>query len=542
MLIVEAEQGSESDLELAQDELLVAYRWMVLSRGVDRAELDLKKKGQAHFHISGAGHEAIQVAAALQLRPGVDWFYPYYRDRALCLTLGVQPAEMLMAAVGAAADPSSAGRQMPSHWGNKTLNIVSQSSVTGTQCLQAVGCAEAGVMYRTIGDIEGSRDKFHTDEVTYVSLGEGATSEGEFWESLNTACNHRLPVVYLIEDNEYAISTPVEVQTPGGDVSRLVGSFPGLKVIQVDGTDFVESYGAFRDALSYARNRFGPALVHAKVVRLHSHSASDTQSHYRTAEECCADEHRDPIRRLGEYLAITRHVKAEMLSSIEAEVAGQVEEAVNVALAAPMPSPDSATALVYSPNVDPCSSRFDTAPNEGGDVQPMVAMINRVLHAELAANPRIVVFGQDVADCSRQENLQSLRGQGGVFKVTAGLQRAYPKRVFNAPIAEANIVGRAIGMSTRGLKPVVEIQFFDYIWPAMMQIRNELSMMRYRSAGTFSCPVVIRVPIGGYLKGGSSSGVTSKPAIEDHFKTGQRKHHPGRTLSSLSATRLASRI
>jgi 2-oxoisovalerate dehydrogenase E1 component len=505
-----------STLHLSREEYLKAYHYMALSRAIDIAELDLKKKGAAHFQISGAGHEAIQVAAALQLRAGSDWFFPYYRDRAFCLALGVTPGEMFKAAVGAADDPSSGGRQMPSHWGNKALNIVSQSSVTGTQCLHAVGCAEATVLLRRNAGLAAAETTFVHDQVTVVSLGEGATSEGEFWESLNSACNLHLPIVYIIEDNGYAISVPVEVQTAGGDISRLVGGFPGLKVVQVDGTDFVESYEGLRDALAYARSGMGPAFVHAKVVRLHSHSGSDTQTNYRTEGECAADQMRDPIGLLRRRLLLTGIASVEELDAIAREVQTEVADGIAIALTAPKPRAETAGCWVHSPSVDPTSGSFDTTESLHGEAITMVQAINRTIDLEMRRDARIIVFGQDVADCSRSDAVHTLRGQGGVFKVTSGLQQKYPSRVFNAPIAEANIVGRAVGMSVRGLKPVVEIQFFDYIWSAMMQIRNEVSVMRYRSANAFSCPFVIRVPIGGYLNGGSIYHSQSGESIFAH--------------------------
>src|ERR1700716_1944696 len=259
---------------LSREDLLRSYRWMVLSRRLDDKEIQLKNQSQIFFQISGAGHEAVLAAAGHTLRPGYDWVFPYYRDRALCLKLGVTPLEMLLAAVGAKDDPASGGRQMPSHWGHTAFNIVSGSSPTGTQVLHAVGAAEAGVIYSRVAHVPDREAPFHDDEITYVSLGEGATSEGEFWEALNTACTKHLPVLFLVEDNGYAISVPVEVQTPGGDISRLVRGFPGLHVDSIDGTDFFASLRAMRDATAYVRARRGPAFVHARVIRPYSHSLS----------------------------------------------------------------------------------------------------------------------------------------------------------------------------------------------------------------------------------------------------------------------------
>jgi 2-oxoisovalerate dehydrogenase E1 component len=502
---------------LAREDFLRAYRTMVLSRRIDDKEIQLKSQSLIYFQISGAGHEAILVAAGLTLKPSYDWFYAYYRDRALCLALGVTPYEMFLSGVGAKDDPSSGGRQMPSHWGHKALNIVSGSSPTGTQCLQAVGCAEAALLYDKLTAIDGRAERFQADEVTYLSVGEGATSEGEFWESLNSACLGKLPLVCVVEDNGYAISVPVEVQTAGGDISKLVSSFPGLFVQSVDGTDFLASYRAMSAAVAYARARNGPALVHAQVVRPYSHSLSDDEKLYKTPDERAAEAKRDPIVRLATFMKSEGLATGAELETLAREVDVEVNAAAEHAKKAAKPTPDTATLYVYSPDVDPSSEAFETPAVSTGKPDTMVAAINRTLKDEMTRDPRIVVFGEDVADCSRESALDRVSGKGGVFKVTHGLQRAFGSaRVFNTPLAEANIVGRAIGMATRGLKPVVEIQFFDYIWPAMMQMRDEMSMLRYRSNNTFACPMVIRTAIGGYLRGGAPYHSQSGESIFAH--------------------------
>jgi len=505
-------RGREHD-GLTRDDLLAAYRLMLLSRKLDDKEIQLKNQSHAYFQISGAGHEAILAAAGLNLRAGYDWFFPYYRDRALCLALGMTPLEMLLASVGSKDDPASAGRQMPSHWGHRQLNMPSQSSCTGTQCLHAIGCAEAGLIYERVEDIPDREALYHHDEVTYVSVGDGATSEGEFWEALNTACVRKLPVVFLVEDNGYAISVPVEVQTPGGDISRVVEHFPNLRVTRCDGTDYLASFRAMRDAVAHARARKGPVLVHASVVRPYSHSLSDDEKLYKTAAEREAEARRDPLVRMRSFLKSEDLASDDDLSDILASVERDVNQAADAALSAPKPEPESAALYVFSPDVDPTSGTFASQPDRQGHADTMVAAINHTLKDEMGRNPRVVVFGEDVADASREETLASVAGKGGVFKVTHGLQRKYGStRVFNSPLAEANIIGRGVGMALRGLKPVVEIQFFDYIWPGFMQIRDEMSMMRYRSGNHWSCPMVIRVPIGGYLRGGapyhSQSGVS----------------------------------
>jgi len=485
---------------LSREQLQRAYRVMLLSRRIDDKEIQLKRQNKIFFQISGAGHEAVLAAAGLLLRPAYDWFYTYYRDRALCLALGMTPEEMLYEAVGAAIDPNSGGRQMPSHFGHKALNIVSNSSPTGTQFLQAVGCAEGIQRLTALGLTEGVQ----SDEIVYVASGDGTTSEGEFWESLNTASNLKLPVLYVIQDNQYAISVPVEVNTAGGSISKLVSSFPGLYIQEVDGCDFFASHEVLQRAIQHVRDRKGPAFVHAHVIRPYSHSLSDDEVLYRPPEERAADAARDPLTTFPLWLVANGFATDEEIQQIRDDVDAQILAATDDALGQPQPDASTVHFAVYSPDVDPTSESFDTEddPQFAGNATTMVDLLNACMKDEMRRDPRIVVFGEDVADVSREAYAGKVKGKGGVFKVTHGLQKEFGStRVYNSPLAEANIVGRAIGMAARGFKPVVEIQFFDYIWPAFMQIRDELATMRWRSNNHFAAPVVIRTTYGGYIRG-----------------------------------------
>ncbi|HEY1678162.1 MAG TPA: dehydrogenase E1 component subunit alpha/beta [Candidatus Sulfotelmatobacter sp.] len=549
---------------LSREQLIQAYRYMFMSRRVDDREIVLKRQQKIFFQMSGAGHEAVGVAAGLALRSGYDWFYPYYRDRALCLALGVEPYQMFLQGVGAADDPSSGGRQMPSHWSYPDLHIVTQSSPTGSQILQAVGCAEGGRYFSRRGKAaelpnlsdsyfdyrQFKKVSFQKDEVTYVSLGDGTSSEGEFWEAMNAAALEKLPVIFCVEDNGYAISVPVEAQTAGGSISRLVSGFPNFHFEEVDGTDPVASYAAFVRAARYCREGHGPAFVHAHVIRPYSHSLSDDERLYRPDAERQRDAARDPVSRTQMFLLREGILDDKGITQLEKEVEAEIQAAVDRALEALPASPESVMNFIYSPDIDPTAAAFETPAaivEANGDPKKapktMADLINATLRDEMKRDERIVIFGEDVADCSREEYLKHklVKGKGGVFKLTFGLQCEFGNdRVFNSPLAEAAIVGRATGMATRGLKPVVEIQFFDYIWPAMMQIRDELSTIRWRSNNGFSSPVVIRVAIGGYLTGGAIYHSQCGESVFTHIP-GLRVIFPSNSLDAAGLLRTAIR-
>lgn len=521
------------------------YRNSYLSRKIDDAEISMKKQSKAFFQISGAGHEGILSAVSLILKPSYDYFLTYYRDRALCTGLGVTPYEMLCQANGNTGDTASHGRQMPAHFANVKLNIVSRSSCTGSQFLQACGTAEAGQFFDKMSrDGVDHSHEYHKDEIVYVSCGDGTTSQGEFWEGLTTACVNKLPVMFTVQDNGFAISVPTSVQTPSGSISKCLDRFPGLEIFECDGTCPIDSYDTVKKAEAHLRAGKGPVLVHAHVTRPYSHSLSDDQGFYRTKQELADEASIDTLNTYPEFLIKAGILTAEEKKVIEDEVKLEVKEAMKEALETAWPEQSTYMDHLYSMDVDPTSSEFETEANfQGKPDIPMAGAINAVLRSEIQKNPMMRIFGEDVADFSELHKLddENLKGKGGVFKVTAGTQRVSKEgQVFNSPLAEANIIGRAIGMAMRGIKPVVEIQFFDYIWTAYMQLKNEMGTTRYRSGGDYKCPMVVRVPIGGYLKGGAIYHSQSGESLFTHCP-GIRVVYPSNALDAAGLLRTAIR-
>lgn len=527
--------------KLSKADLTWFLKNIYLSRKTDDAEITMKKQNKAFFQISGAGHEGILSATAKVLKPKHDYFVPYYRDRALCLGLGVTPYEMLCQANGNTGDTASHGRQMPAHWGNVKLNIVSKSSCTGTQFLQACGLAEAGIHLKKM-KLKDS-PIYHDHEIVYTSCGDGTTSQGEFWEGVTTACVNKLPVLFMVEDNGYAISTPVWMNTPGGSISKALENFPGLKIFTTDGNCPVESYATMVECEKYLRAGNGPALVHANVTRPYSHSLSDDHSYYRTKEDLANEAALDVFNSFPKFLVEAELFSKDEVAAVLDEATKEVREAMTKALDTAWPAKSTYMDHLYS-EIDPTGSAFETeAKFSGKDDIPLATAINMTLKSEIKKNALMMVFGEDVADFSEIEKYENpdLKGKGGVFKVTHGVQKAgRTGQVFNSPLAEANIIGRAIGMAMRGLKPVVEIQFFDYIWTAYMQLKNEMATTRYRSGGDFKCPMVVRVPIGGYLRGGAMYHSQSGESLFTH-NPGIRVVYPSNALDAMGLLRTAIR-
>jgi 2-oxoisovalerate dehydrogenase E1 component len=458
--------------------LISIYKNILRTRLMDEKMLIMLKQGKSFFHIGSSGHEAVQSAFAYALQPGYDWAYPYYRDLAFVIQYGVSPFDIFLNFLARVDDPSSGGRQMSNHYGHKKQRIVTQSSPTGTQFLQATGCA--------LGALKEGKD-----EVVYVSSGEGTTAQGDFHEALNWAARDQLPVIYVVQNNKYAISVPVDNELAGGSVYNIGCGYEGLNRFKVDGTDFFESYQTAREAVELARSGQGPSLIEAETIRLLPHSSSDSHIKYRSKEELENDQRKDPLPRFEHYLISHKIKTPEELAALKKSLKTEIDQAAEEAEKSSHPSPASVFDFIFAPEEESEGLTYHTSLNQGDPVV-MVDAINHALKEEMALNDKMYLFGQDVAD-----------RKGGVFTATSGISTMFgEERCFNAPLAESSIVGVAIGMAVRGLKPVIEIQFGDYIWTAMMQIRNELSTIRWRSNNNWSCPVVLRVPVGGYIHGG----------------------------------------
>lgn len=477
---MKAAEGNGFHRQFSKEELGNFYRLMYSARQIDTKSMNYLKQGKSFFHIAGAGHEAIQVAMGSQLNPQQDWIFPYYRDLALVLACGVTPKDYFLQFFGKAGDCSGGGRQLPNHYGSNHFNIPSQSSPTGTQYLQAVGTALAS-----------KRKGIHN--VSYVSSGEGTTSQGEFHEAVNWASREKLPVIFVVQNNKYAISVPVTQQTggAGSSIAEMMTGYHSLLRLRIDGTNFFESYAAVLKAIEYVKRGDGPALIEADTIRLHSHSSSDDHKKYRDAAEIENDQKRDPILQFAKYLTGEKIFTEEELTGIRQSIDSELEEAAQEALKSADPDPGEAERFVYDESGAAAALEYENAEPSGKPIV-MVDAINHALHEELERNPDTFIFGEDIAD-----------GKGGVFTATKGLSSKFgPQRVFNSPLAEASIAGVACGMALAGLKPVVEIQFGDYIWPAFMQFKDEIATMRYRSANSWSSALVTRVAVGGYIHGG----------------------------------------
>jgi 2-oxoisovalerate dehydrogenase E1 component len=516
-------------------ELVEDFRLACLSRALDDREILLQKQSRVFFQISGAGHEILLTSLARSLRPGYDWFFPYYRDRALALALGVTPRDILLEAVGSSDDPASGGRQMPCHWGDVGRNIVTQSSPTGSQCLPAVGCAEAGRYIARRPGLTGCSAQ--GDEITYVSLGEGTTSEGEFWESLNSACRLHLPVLFVVADNGYAISVRASDQSPA-PVSDLVRGFRGLAVTKMDGWDYGSCRTKGAKAVARVRAGEGPGLIHALVTRPYSHSSADSQAKYRDSAELALEAEHDPIDSFRRELIDGGVLTDDEAQAIAVEAKEIASRAAEEALAAPRPDPATVTDNVVASTVPGGTGRGEAPTDQGGEPVVMAEAIRLTLVELMEADERIRVFGEDVADAD-DDVLDHVEGKGGVFGVTRGLQRRFGSaRCYNTPLAESNVIGRGVGQAIRGLRPCAEIQFFDYIWPAMQQLRSEAATTRWRSNGAFRCPLVVRVAIGGYLTGGALWHSQSGESIFAHIP-GLHVVFPSRARDAVGLLRAA---
>lgn len=477
--VVLSSKNPHQDLNLTKEDIFKALGLMLYGRKSDEKHLMLVKQGKSFFHIGGSGHEATQVAIGLTLQSGKDWGWTYYRDNAFSYSMGMTPKEYFLLAAGKPECPATGGKQMPGHYGNPALNLPTQSSPTGTQFLNAVGTALA-------------TKKLKTDEISYVSSGEGTTSQGEFYEAVNWASREKLPVLFHIQDNKYAISVPRESQSSGGNVGHTFCCYQNLMMKTYDGTNYFESLAAAREAVDYLRKGKGPVLLHAMVERLLPHSSSDDHRKYRTQEELDENKNdKDCIKKLIAYMIDHNIATAEEIQSFDDKIKLEIDEAADWAYTRPDPIQTDAISHLYADESTRDMDYSGIEPEDGTKIV-MVDAVNHALSEELKHNPKMMIFGEDIAD-----------PKGGVFTATRGLSNKYgEERVFNSPLAEASIAGVALGLAIRGFKPVVEIQFGDYIWPAFMQIKNEIATMRFRSNNGFSAPMVIRAAVGGYIHGG----------------------------------------
>lgn len=465
---------------LTKSELIDSLRLMLLSRGIDNKAMNLLRQGRTFFHIAGSGHEAIQIAVGKAVDGKKDWLYPYYRDLGVCLAAGTSSKDFFLECFAKADGPSSGARQLPSHWGSTKINIPSQSSPTGTQFLQAVGTAL-------------SLKRNNKNNFVYASSGEGTTSQGEFHEAVNWASREKLPVLFVIENNKYAISVSVKNQSGGknNSIAEMMSGYNNLLRMSIDGTDYIKCHNSVNKAIEYIKSGKGPVLIEAHVVRLLSHSSSDDQKKYRDNKELQEDIENDPNLKLSNLMLSEGIITQRELDKLKEDVNNEINSTADECFKMADPKPETASRFVLDESNKKESLEYESSEPSGKPVV-MVDAINHALHEELERNKDIYIFGEDVAD-----------DKGGVFTVTKGLSNKFGnERVFNSPLAEASIMGVATGMALTGLKPVVEIQFGDYIWPGLMQIKSEIATMRYRSNNTWTAPVVTRVAVGGYIHGG----------------------------------------
>ncbi len=467
-------RGEKMKTGIASKQAIAILKKMLIARFTDEKMAKMVKQNKGGtFQLAATGHELVGVTCGELLTPGKDWSCPYYRDQPFAISLGADLVELFGVFLGRATQRHSSGRMMPYHFSDQQLRILCQSSVVGSQFLHAVGKAWA---VKNLGD----------DEVVYVSSGEGATSQGDFHEALNFSAIHKLPVIFVVQNNGWAISVPVSEQTAGGhSICEVARGYEGLAVHEVDGTDCLELQEAMQDAIARGRSHEGPTLIMAHVPRLAAHSNSDDPRKYQQPDES----ERDPIPKFEKWLVKESILSEQEISKLREEAKELVEAAAVAAEQLPLPPKGSSRLNVFAPYSPPVSA----AKTLSDEKITMMDGINHALVEEMEKDPYVVVFGQDVA-----------HGKGGVFGVTRGLTEKFGKnRCFNTPLAESTIIGTAIGIAFDGIhKPVAEIQFADYLWTGINQLFNEAASICYRSNGEWSLPMVVRMPCGGYIQGG----------------------------------------